>query len=59
MSVNENTGKGEGFAFALVPEHVQKEVLKLNRTTLETRIIAIEDTISTRKKRYKKSVKNF
>ena len=28
MPVNENTGKCKGFAFALVPEHVQKEILK-------------------------------
>ena len=50
MPVNENTGKCKGFAFALVPEHVQKEILKLNRITLENRIIVIEDTISTRKR---------
>ena len=50
MPVNENTGKCKGFAFALVPEHVQKEILKLNGITLENRIIVIEDATSTRKK---------
>ena len=50
MPVNESTEKCKGFAFALVPEHVQKEILKLNRITLENRIIVIEDTISTRKR---------
>ena len=50
MPVNENTGKCKGFAFALVPEHVQKEILKLNGITLENRIIIIEDATSTRKR---------
>ena len=50
MPVNENTGKCKGFAFALVPEHVQKEILKLNGITLENRIIVIEDATSTRKR---------
>ena len=30
MPVNENMGKCKGFAFALVPEYVQKEILKWN-----------------------------
>ena len=38
MPVNENTGKYNGFAFALVPEHVQNEILTLNGITLENRI---------------------
>ena len=46
--MNESTGKCHGFAFVLVPEHVQKEILKLNGTTLENRIIVIEDVTSTR-----------
>ena len=50
MPVNENTGKCKGFAFALVPEKVQKEILKLNGITLENRIIVIEDATSTRKR---------
>ena len=37
MPVNENTGKSKGFAFTLVPEHVQKEILKLNGITLESK----------------------
>ena len=50
MPVNESTETCKGFAFALVPEQVQKQILKLNRITLENRIIVIEDTISTRKR---------
>ena len=50
MPVNESTETCKGFAFALVPEHAQKQILKLNRITLENRIIVIEDTISTRKR---------
>ena len=50
MPVNENMGKYKGLAFALVPEHVQKEILKLNGITLENRIIVIEDATSTRKR---------
>ena len=50
MPVNENTGKCKGFAFALVPEHVQKEILKLNGITLENRIIVIEGVTFTRKR---------
>ena len=49
MPVNENTRKCKGFAFALVPEHVQKEILKLDGITLENIIIIIEDATSTRK----------
>ena len=45
MSVNEDTGKCEALAFALVPEHVQKEVLELNGITLENRTIVIEDLL--------------
>ena len=50
MPVNENTEKCKGFAFALVPEYVQKEILKLNGVTLENRVIVIEDATSTRKR---------
>ena len=49
IPVNENKGKCKSFAFALVPEHVQKEILKLNGITLEKRIIVIEGVTSTRK----------
>ena len=55
IPVNENTGKCKGFAFALVPEHMQKKILKLNEITLESRIIVIEDANSTRKR----DTKNF
>ena len=60
MPVNENTGKCKGSAFTLVPEYLQKEILKLNETTLENRVIVIEDATSTRKrdtKNLKKSSK--
>ena len=50
IPVNENKGKCKSFAFALVPEHVQKEILKLNGRTLENRIIVIEGVTSTRKR---------
>ena len=53
MPVNENTGKCKGFAFALVLEHVQKEILKLDGIT-ENRIIVIEDATSTKKRDTKK-----
>ena len=42
-------GRRKDFAFALVLEHVQKEILKLNGVTLENRIIVMEDATSTRK----------
>ena len=58
MPVNENTGKCKGFAFALVPEHVQKEILKLNGITLENRTIVIGDATSTRKRDTKNLKKN-
>ena len=54
MPVNENTGKCKAFAFTLVPEYVQKEIRKLNRITLENRIIVIEDATSTKKRDTKK-----
>ena len=50
MPVNESMGKCKGFAFTLVPEHVQKEILKLNGITLESRTIVIEDATSTRER---------
>ena len=50
MPVNENMGKCKGFAFALVPEYVQKEILKWNGITLENRMIVIEDATSARKR---------
>ena len=42
--------KCQGFAFALVPEHVQNKILKLSGITLENRIIVTEDVTSTRKR---------
>ena len=42
-------GRRKDFAFALVLEHVQKEILKLNGVTLENRIIVMEDATSTKK----------
>ena len=55
MPVNEKTGKYKGFALALLPKHVQKEILKLNGIILENRIIVMEDAASTRKR----DTKNF
>ena len=49
IPVNENKEKCKSFAFALVLEHVQKEILKLNGVTLENRIIVMEDATSTKK----------
>ena len=54
MPVNEDMGKCKAFVFALLLEHVQKEILKLNGITLENRIIVIEDATSTRKRDTKK-----
>ena len=54
MQGNDNTGKCRGFAFALLPKHVQKEILKLNGITLENRIIVIENATSTKKKEIQK-----
>ena len=54
MPENEETGKCKGFAFTLEPEHVQKEILELNRITLENRIIVSEDATSTRRRDTKK-----
>ena len=59
MPVNESTGKYKGFALALVPEHVQKQIFKLNGITLENRIIVVEDTTSTRKRDAKNLQKTF
>ena len=50
MPVNEKTSKCKGFTFRLVPEHVQKEILKLNEITLENRITLMEDATSIRKR---------
>ena len=50
MPVNEKTGKCKGFAFALVMEHVQKEILKLNGMELENRIVVTENATSARKR---------
>ena len=58
MPVNENTGKYNGFAFALVPEHVQNEILTLNGITLENRIIVIKVATSTRKRKICKKLLN-
>ena len=48
--VNKKTGKCKCVAFALVSDHIEKEILKLNRTTLENRIIVTGDATSTRKR---------
>ena len=58
MPVKEKTGTCKGFAFTLVPEHVQKEILKLNEKTEENRIIVMEDGTSTRKRDTKKLLKH-
>ena len=50
MPANEKMRKCKGFVFALVPEHVQKEILKLKGITLENMIIVMENATSRRKK---------
>ena len=58
MPVKEKTGTCKGFAFTLVPEHMQKEILKLNAIVVENRIIVMEDGTSTRKRDSKKLLKH-
>lgn len=48
MALNEKMDECKGFAFPLKPEH-EKEILKLNRIKLGTRITVTEDATSTRK----------
>lgn len=48
--MNKKTGKCKCVAFALVSDHIEKEILKLNRITLENRIIVTGDATSTRKR---------
>ena len=43
--------KNKGFGFAVMPEHVQKELLKLHRTEFHGNVIIIEEATSTRIKR--------
>ena len=50
MLVNEKMGKYKGFAFSLVPEHQQKEILKLNGITLKNIINVMEGVTSARKR---------
>ena len=47
----EKNGKKKGFGFAVMPEHVQKELLKLHRTEFHGNVIIIEEATSTRIKR--------
>ena len=56
--MNEKTAKCKRFAFALVAEHVQKGILKLNRITLQIEIIVMEYASSTRKRHTQKLQKN-
>ena len=42
--MNEKTSKCKDFTFVLLPEHMQKEILKLNGITLENRIIVMDAT---------------
>lgn len=59
MPVNGKTSKCKGFAFVLLPEHIQKEILKLNGITLENKIVIMEDATSARKRKTKKIPKIF
>ena len=59
IPLNKKTGKCNGLALVLVPEHVRKEILELNGKTLENRIIVIEDWTATKKRDAKKFTKNF
>ena len=43
MIVNEKMGECKGFAFALVQEHLQQDILKLNGITFENRVIVMDD----------------
>ena len=45
MQVNEKSSKCWGFVICVSTEHLQKEILKLNSTTLENRINVIENQI--------------
>ena len=47
----EKNGKNKGFEFAVMPKHVQKELLKLHRIEFHGNIIIIEEATSTRTKR--------
>ena len=44
----EKNGKNKGFGFAVMPEHVQKELLKLHGIAFHGNIIIIEEATSTR-----------
>ena len=44
-------GKNKGFGLAVMPEHVQKELLKLHGIEFHGNIIIIEEAASTRIKR--------
>ena len=44
-------GKNKSFGFAVMPEHVQKELLKLHGIELHGIVIIIEETTSIRIKR--------
>ena len=44
-------GKNKGFGFAVIPEHVKKELLKLHGIEFYGNIIIIEEATSTRTKR--------
>ena len=59
MLVNEKMGKCKTFAFALVPGHVYKEILKLNGIILKNRINVMEGVTSARKRNDKKFAKSF
>ena len=41
MPVNQKTGKNKGFAFITAPEHVYKELIKLNGIELNRKEITI------------------
>ena len=47
----EKNGKNKGFGFAVMPKHVQKELLKLHGIEFHGNIIIIEEATSTRIKR--------
>ena len=54
MPVNGKTRQCKGFAFVLLPEHIQKEILKLNGITLENIIIVMDETLTR-----KRNTRNF
>ena len=50
MPVNRKTGKNKGIAFALSPDDVHNELLKLNGVEFHGKSLILEEAMSQRKK---------